>query len=424
MRINVASIVASTAITILIPLAADAQPPAPPPPPVPAPAAEVPPPPPPPAPESVPTPPPPAAPMLVPAPAAAPSPVSLTWEALADIYYMYKLTNENSREGVGSFAAPRAFDDQTNSFTLSYAEIAAQVNADTVGFRIDLGYGHTGANVNSSSSSASTAAGTGGTGGTSGFPIALSTSSSTLYDNAFIMQQAYATAKLGPVTLDAGKFVTTAGAEVMETAKNWNYSRSILFTVFQPRVHTGLRATVAANELLSLQASVVNGWDNDPDNNGDKTFGLSASLTPRAGTSLTGTTYIGKEDSDDTRILIDVVGAHQFSDALALNLNGGFRKEGDTSGFGISAMARLAAMEKLNLAFRAELVSIEVTAGTASQSIQLYEATVTAGVPIATNYELRAELRGDFSDEDVFMKGSTPKNNQFTGLVGFLAWLP
>ena len=32
-----------------------------------------------------------------------------------------------------------------------------------------------------------------------------------------------------PLTLDFGKFYTTAGAEVIEANKNWLYSRSILF---------------------------------------------------------------------------------------------------------------------------------------------------------------------------------------------------
>ena len=55
------------------------------------------------------------------------------------------------------------------------------------------------------------------------------------------------------LTLDFGKFYTTAGAEVIEANKNWLYSRSILFNVI-PLVHTGARANLKVSDMLSLQA--------------------------------------------------------------------------------------------------------------------------------------------------------------------------
>ncbi len=71
---------------------------------------------------------------------------------------------------------------------------------------------------------------------------------------------------LGKLTLDFGKFYTTAGAEVIPTNKNWLYSRSILFNII-PLLHTGARANFKVNDMLSLQASVLNGWNDDPDLN-------------------------------------------------------------------------------------------------------------------------------------------------------------
>ena len=118
-----------------------------------------------------------------------------------------------------------------------------------------------------------------------------------LYGGAFIVQQAYATARWGIVTLDAGKFNTTAGAEVTESNKNWLYSRSLLFNAI-PALHTGLRLTVKPSDVFSIQASLVNGGvsNNDPDNNAFKTIGLSLGITPAdTGTSIALTSYIGKE---------------------------------------------------------------------------------------------------------------------------------
>jgi len=39
-----------------------------------------------------------------------------------------------------------------------------------------------------------------------------------------------------------------------------------------PLLHTGLRVNATVNPSLKLQASLVNGWNNDPDNNIGKTL--------------------------------------------------------------------------------------------------------------------------------------------------------
>ena len=57
------------------------------------------------------------------------------------------------------------------------------------------------------------------------------------------MQQAYVSLLTGKLQLDAGKFVTPLGAEVIESQDDWNYSRSILFGYAIPFYHAGMRAT-------------------------------------------------------------------------------------------------------------------------------------------------------------------------------------
>ena len=44
--------------------------------------------------------------------------------------------------------------------------------------------------------------------------------------------------------MDVGKFVTSAGAEVIETNGNWNYSRSLLFALAIPYYHMGVRTSM------------------------------------------------------------------------------------------------------------------------------------------------------------------------------------
>jgi hypothetical protein len=339
----------------------------------------------------------------------------IAFEALVDTYYMFNFTGDPTRQP----PALRAFDNQSNSFTLGYAKLAASMNADPVGFRIDLGYGHTASVINS----------TGFTGGTAGTP-ANTAAEIALYGDAFIVQQAYATANLFEhfLTLDAGKFVTGAGDEVIETKSNWNYSRGLLFNGI-PFVHTGLRATVKLSDMLTLQGSVTNGWNNDPDNNGDKTYGGQLTLALPTGTNVIATTYIGKEGTNgvgDTRQLYDLVVAQSVG-AVNLSFNFDFLKQGPSNWWGAALKARAGLTECFSLAGRFEFLQSKDggyfgTLPTGKTSV--YEGTLTGIVAIAKNYEMRFEGRGDFSNKQLFMNGTTPEKNQFTGTVGFLAWLP
>jgi hypothetical protein len=235
------------------------------------------------------------------------------------------------------------------------------------------------------------------------------------------VQQAFATAKFGSmVTLDAGKFVTHAGAEVIETNKNWLYSRSLLFFGI-PLVHTGVRLNLTLSPALKAMVSVVNGWNNDPDDNAGKTIG--ANLTYAAnGITASGTTYIGKEGvgASDYRLLLDGVFMIELSPTLALCANVDFLKQGDTQWFGVAGMAKVVLTDSLNLALRGELLKDKNLYGVAEAS--LYEGTAMLAYNLAKHYEIRAEVRADMASENVFAKGTTPRKNQVTGLVGFLAY--
>ena len=49
---------------------------------------------------------------------------------------------------------------------------------------------------------------------------------------------------------------------MIESKDNWNYSRGLLFSWAIPYYHTGLRATYAVNDKVSLAGFLVNGWNN------------------------------------------------------------------------------------------------------------------------------------------------------------------
>src|SRR5579871_1727526 len=98
--------------------------------------------------------------------------------------------------------------------------------------------------------------------------------------NHFDITQGFVQYATGPLTVIGGKFVTLAGAETINPTTDVNYSRSILFGYAIPFTHTGLRATYAVNDQLSVILGLNNGWDQLKDANTQKTVEAGVSFTP------------------------------------------------------------------------------------------------------------------------------------------------
>jgi hypothetical protein len=107
--------------------------------------------------------------------------------------------------------------------------------------------------------------------------------------------QLYAQYANGPLTIIAGKFSTLAGAEVVESPSNSNFSRSFLFGLAVPFTHTGTRLTWAPSPKVSLIAGVNNGWDDILFQGKKLTAEGGLSLTPSPAVSLTMQTYNGND---------------------------------------------------------------------------------------------------------------------------------
>ena len=348
---------------------------------------------------------------------AAPAPVAFGWEALVDAYYMYNFTGDpKTQPPLG-----RQFDTTANSFSLNYAKLGVHADTDLVSFRMDLGAGHTAAIINNASATASTGA-------------AATAEGAGLYNMGFLVQQAFATVRPhANISIDAGKFVTSASAEVIESNKNWLYSRSLLFTGV-PLLHTGIRVngallgTIAAPELvLSLQ--IVNGWNNDPDINSDKTYGLNLTYTPpNQGLTAAATTYIGKEVSGGkTQVLVDGVITKDVNSNLSVGGNVDYLKLDSNYWFGIAAMGRYIINDSFNVAARAEYLYDKgglyaVATGATEDKVSLYEFTGQGSWTVGKHYELRLEVRADMANKEEFSKGNTPRKNQVTGLLAALAY--
>ncbi len=272
-----------------------------------------------------------------------------------------------------------------------------------------------------------------------------STATTSVYNNHHDVDvtQAYASYAGGSLTVIAGKFTSLAGAEVIASPSNTNYSRSILFGYAVPFTHTGVRATYAATDTVSLIAGVNNGWDQVSDMNSDKTVELGFTVAPSKMFSLAGVYYGGKElaggvaalpaqTTNGNRQLFDLVATLNATDQLTfiLNYDNGSQGNANVPGFsdadgastakwdGLAAYVNYQFNDKWRASLRSEYMNDKdgyklPTAALATTGQRWSESTLTLAYMPAPSFEVRGEVRGDSSNQAVFLNSDgTAKSNQ------------
>jgi hypothetical protein len=236
----------------------------------------------------------------------------------------------------------------------------------------------------------------------------------------FDVTQAYLHYATGPWMLMAGKFVTAAGAEVIRSPDDMNFSRSILFGYAIPFTHTGLRGYYTVSDTLQLFAGVNNGWDvlkeskhisgNGNQVNG-KTVELGFSATPIKPLSIAGVYYGGNEGGTTVsgrRDLYDIVATYNITDALSATVNYDWAKQKDAMGAsadaswsGLAGYLNYKMNDMWRVALRAE--TFDDKNGFRTGVAQKWkEGTLTVAYIPVKNVELRGEARNDWSDKSSF----------------------
>jgi len=186
------------------------------------------------------------------------SPITTLFEGVKisgtiDSIYSYNFNSPSQGTSIG-----RVFDRDHNSINLNAAKLSFQKAAEAdspLGFRTDILAGQDAKLIH--------AAGMGES------------------NDAFDLEQAFAEVHVGSsklldgmndFNLKVGKFVTLAGAEVIESKDNWNTSRSLAFGYAVPFTHTGVRGTYTFDNGWDIALGVNNGWDVANDNNDGKTI--------------------------------------------------------------------------------------------------------------------------------------------------------
>jgi hypothetical protein len=251
--------------------------------------------------------------------------------------------------------------------------------------------------------------------------------------NTFDVVQGFVQYATGPLTVIAGKYVTLAGAEVIAPTGNTNFSRSLLFFA-EPLTHTGVRATYAATETLSLVGGVNNGWNySSLTTSGSKTAELGVAWTPSKTFALTAQAYVGKDPIFDAqRTLVDAVATYSATDALTFILSYDWGKQKqhtagnpDLDWNGAAFYTNYALNDQWRVSVRLEYLNDKegFVSGILGTAQKLKEGTVTFGYAPVKSFELRMEARYDKSDKATFVRtinpdaGINPFANSQTGVA-------
>jgi hypothetical protein len=341
-----------------------------------------------------------------PAPATAAKPWN--WNAkgvdfyvLGDVYYSGNFNNPDP-----GFNQLYNFDIRANSAHLNMAKFSMEKASGMVGFRVDVGAGQT---------------------------FSMMSATDPGPDGMKYLEQAYFEFRpknAHGLQLDFGKFVTSAGAEVIETNSNWNYSRSLLFAWAIPYYHMGLRATMPVTKNFTAGVQLVNGWNDVKDNNSGKTVGLVANYAWKKAT-WSNNYYSGPEKTDtnkgfrqlyDTTLLVNPT--EKFS--AYFNFDYGVDKNigaGRATWTGFAVAARYQLTPRFAIAPRAEIFDDKDGFSTGvAQNVK--EVTLTGEMKLRDGLFTRLEFRHDASDKPFFNRatGDPMSKNQNTITIGLIAF--
>ena len=237
--------------------------------------------------------------------------------------------------------------------------------------------------------------------------------------NSFDILQGFVQYVSGPLTVQAGKFTTLAGAEVIAPTGNTNFSRSLLF-FGEPMTHTGLRATYAVTDTLSVIVGVNNGWNYTKINYGSKTGELGVAFNPNKYFSLTAQMYAGKDPIYGAqRTFIDTVATFNATSALSFVVSYDWGKQETGSATpatltggdwdGIAGYVNYQLDSQWRVSLRGEYLDDKngTTVVTGARQ-NLKEVTLTFGYDPVASFELRLEGRYDTSSEATFVKAVNP----------------
>jgi hypothetical protein len=247
----------------------------------------------------------------------------------------------------------------------------------------------------------------------------------------FALTQGYVQYATGALTVIAGRYVTLAGAEVIDDSQDANISRSFLFQLAEPLVHTGVRAAYKFDDAwtgyLGFANSAAAGLSED--NNKPKTVELGGAYAPSTKLSVALTDYYGVDGGGVSGApqakdnYLDAVATWQTTDALQLVANADYFRAVSTVGTatiaGLAVYGNYAINDSWKASLRAEYLTTKNGLGApascpkADGKCSLGEITATVAYAVAKNFTVLGEVRDDFSGDKVFPNPGTDPAGTF-----------
>jgi len=306
----------------------------------------------------------------------------------------------------GNVNSLRNFDDRANQPELNLAKVTLDYTPKPVGFHVDLGFGR-----------------------------AMDIISTYEKDVTQIrwLEQAYVAVKPASwkgLELDFGRFVTSAGAEVIETPSNFNYSRSLAFSWLIPYNHFGMRASMPVSKQFTAGVQWVAGWNNIVTGSTYRTIGVTGSWVPNSKVTWINTYYGGPDENKANRGLrnmYDSVLLVTPTSKTTFYVNFDYLHDSPKLGpawkaYGIAGAAKFQISKKFSISPRVEWLKDPDGADTGvAQSLK--EVTMTGTYAIMDRLSMWLEFRNDWSDQQFFNRGNQPGTwkTQPTVLLGMVA---
>ncbi|MDX2303436.1 MAG: outer membrane beta-barrel protein [Microscillaceae bacterium] len=236
---------------------------------------------------------------------------SFKFSGYVDAYYFMNFNQPATRSNLGNSGISRGFDRYPGQFQLGMVMTRAEYNLKKADVVAELGFGPN-AEYGSYGNDFRYRWGT---------TLANTTYSAILIKQAFINYRP--TDKL---TFTLGQFGTHIGYEYIDAPLNFHYSINNTFNAGIPFYHTGLKATYAFSDKVSLMAGVVNGSDMLNDNNRNKSFIGQLFVSPAEGFNIYINTIVGNEansrangkDTSSLFVVYDLVATYQITEKFSI----------------------------------------------------------------------------------------------------------
>jgi len=249
-------------------------------------------------------------------------------------------------------------------------------------------------------------------------------------ENQLDLVQAFltVTTPIKGLEIEAGKFVTLLGQEVIDANGNQLYSHTYLFGDAIPFTQTGILGIYTLNDTMTITAGATRGWNqSSKDNNGSADFLGQFAWQMTKATKATVNVSFGPQaakDNHDYWTVIDLIVAQTVSDQLTITFNGDYGDAphalttGSAQWYGGAVYGTLSLNKFVSLTVRGEAYDDQNGFTLGNGNMQVYEGTAGVTVTpmpddvIGKNFVIRPEVRYDYASKGYYNGGTRDSQTQ------------